>query len=175
MILRWHSRPPGRRKSCLLELRPTWDKEGRRWERLGPRVWASCPSQGVLGMHVQEHRAGPSCTSLSSDVHDKSPCGAPVSCSPCTPCTPQLTNMARSSMLLGSSRRPPKRKVFCRFCSQALAIPAETWSQGLAHHRQWERGSLATSHDLTGFSPQPVGHWLLSTTCGAVITLPFDG
>lgn len=26
LILRWRSRPPGRRKSCLLELRPAWDR-----------------------------------------------------------------------------------------------------------------------------------------------------
>lgn len=43
---------------------------------------------------------------------------------------PTLTNMARSSMLPGSSRRPPKRSVFFRFCSQALAIPAETGVSG---------------------------------------------
>lgn len=46
---------------------------------------------------------------------------------PCFHCI--LTNMARSSTLLGNSRRPPKRKVFCRFCSQALAIPIETESR----------------------------------------------
>lgn len=43
LILRWRSRPPGRKKSCLLELRPAWDKEGQgdgtgRVVRSGPAI-----------------------------------------------------------------------------------------------------------------------------------------
>lgn len=56
-----------------------------------------------------------------------------------------LTNMACSSMLPGSSRRPPKRSVFFRFCSQALAIPAET---GV-------RGAGARQKSSSGPSPKP--------------------
>ena len=42
LILRWRSRPPGRRKSCLLELRPAWGEEIGEVGEAGPRLWANC-------------------------------------------------------------------------------------------------------------------------------------
>lgn len=63
LILRWRSRPPGRRKSCLLELRPAWDRERGGDEKgrvlgSGPAIvpgHGSPPSQGALDRRGQEH------------------------------------------------------------------------------------------------------------------------
>lgn len=137
LILRWRSRPPGRRKSCLLELRPAWGEEIGEWERPGQGSGpAAVPSVGV----PDRDRAGPA--SARDGVSGPGRLTHPNA--------PVLTNMARSSMLLGSSRRPPKRSVLCRFCSQALAIPAETGVRAWPRVGRGERGSSGPSPESKG-------------------------
>lgn len=110
-ILRWRSRPPGRRRAASWNCGRPRGKVQRE-ERLGSHqeshpalVLSACvprPAQGSLG------RPSPS-PSPALQLHQHGP---------------QLH-------AAWSSRRPPNpRSVFFRFCSQALAIPAETGVSG---------------------------------------------